>query len=219
MLAGHIGAALIIARVERRINVGALIFAALLLDVVLWLLVIVGLESVSIPRDFAVTHLLQFNFPYSHGLLASLVLSVLASVFVVVWCPDLQDVCVRVAAVVSLAVFSHWLLDVLVHLPQLPLLGPDSVKVGLGLWKSMPLALAVETAIVLLGLCLYLPAARMTRLRKIGFTALSLLVVAFTLLGMSVAPAPPSAIALAVSSELTIIMVCGLFFWLARRQE
>ena len=59
-------------------NVGGFIFAALLLDVVLWLLVLLGVESVSITADFGRTHQLLFSFPYSHGLLASLVLLLLA---------------------------------------------------------------------------------------------------------------------------------------------
>lgn len=44
----------------------------------------------------------------------------------------------RSAALVGAAVFSHWLLDALVHVPELPLLGADSTKVDLGLWQSMP---------------------------------------------------------------------------------
>jgi hypothetical protein len=47
--------------------VGVLAAAALLLDVVLWLLVLIGWESVTIPADFAGTHQPVFVFPYSHG--------------------------------------------------------------------------------------------------------------------------------------------------------
>ena len=53
MFAGHIGAGLAIGRADRRINVGVLISAALLLDAVLWLFILLGWESVSIPADFA----------------------------------------------------------------------------------------------------------------------------------------------------------------------
>ena len=44
MFAGHIGTALAIGSVERRVNVGAFVVAALLLDLVLWLLVLLGWE-------------------------------------------------------------------------------------------------------------------------------------------------------------------------------
>lgn len=72
MFAGHVGAALAIGRAERRINVGTFVFAALFLDMVLWIFVLRGWESAVIPVSFANTHQPEFAFPYSHGLLAAL---------------------------------------------------------------------------------------------------------------------------------------------------
>lgn len=72
MFAGHLGAALAIGRSERRINVGFFVLAALLLDVVLWLFVLLGWESVIIPPTFSATHQPEFVFPFSHGLVASI---------------------------------------------------------------------------------------------------------------------------------------------------
>jgi hypothetical protein len=70
MFAGHVGAALAIGRAEPEINVGIFVFAALLPDVLLWILVLLGWESVTIPADFASTHQAAYVFPWSHGLLA-----------------------------------------------------------------------------------------------------------------------------------------------------
>lgn len=50
--------------------------------------------------------------------------------------------------VVAAAVFSHFLLDFLVHIPELPLLGEASPKVGLGLWNQMPVASVVGILLV-----------------------------------------------------------------------
>jgi hypothetical protein len=80
MFAGHVGAALAIGKGARGVNVGLFVAAALLVDIVLWLFVLLGLESVTIPADFASTHQAQFVFPYSHGLVASIVWSTLAAV-------------------------------------------------------------------------------------------------------------------------------------------
>jgi hypothetical protein len=44
MFAGHVGAGLAIALAERRVNVGVVIAAALLLDLLLWLFVLLGWE-------------------------------------------------------------------------------------------------------------------------------------------------------------------------------
>lgn len=75
MFAGHIGAALVIGRAERSVNVGVFALAALLLDVFLWLFVLAGWESVAIPVNFASTHQPEFVFP----LFAWLTVEVLAA--------------------------------------------------------------------------------------------------------------------------------------------
>ena len=216
MFAGHVGAALAIGRAERRVNVGMFISAALLLDVLLWLLVLLGWESATIPANFGSTHQAEFVFPYSHGLLASLAWSALASVAVLLWYPRLSERKLRAAALIGAAVFSHWLLDALVHVPEMPLVGANSTKVGLGLWQSMPVALVVEALIVVAGLCLFVPGASLSRAKRLGLTALSLFILAFTVAGMTVAPPPPSVVAMAASSLATIIAVCALAFRLGK---
>lgn len=216
MFAGHIGAGMLIARAEPRMNVGGFIFAALLLDVVLWLLVLLGVESVSIPADFGQTHQPMFSFPYSHGLFASLAWSALVGCGVCLAGSRLGSARWGAAALAAAAVFSHWLLDALVHVPELPLLGSHSTKLGLGLWQNMPAALAVEAGMVVAGLCAFLPGSALSRGRKLWLAGLAVLLLAFTVAGMTLAPAPPSGAAMAASSLLTIVAACALCGWLGR---
>lgn len=216
MFAGHVGAAMAIGRAERRVNLGALVFAAVFLDFALWLFVLLGWESVTIPVNFIATHQPEFVFPYSHGLLASIGWSALAGIATFLWYPRLSQAKVRAAALVAAAVFSHWLLDALVHAPELPVAGASSGKVGLGLWQTMPVALAVEAFIALVGLYLFLSGASLSRAKKFWLAALSILILAFTVVGMTVAPPPPSVVAMAASSLVTIIVVCALAYWLGR---
>ena len=216
MFAGHIGAALALGRADRGANVGVFVLSALLPDVVLWVLILGGIESASIPAGFALTHQPEFIFPYSHGLVASLCWSVLAGVVAFAWYPASGRARARLAVLVAAAVFSHWLLDVLVHGPEMPLLGVTSTKLGLGLWRNMPAALAVEAVMVVIGLSLFLAGAAMASARRLLLVALALLLLAFTVAGMTVAPPPPSVMAMAASSLLTILVVCGLFAWLGK---
>lgn len=217
MFAGHIGAALAIGRAERRVNVGTFIFAALLLDVALWLFVLLGWEFVTIPANFASTHQPEFTFPYSHGLLATVTYSALAGVATFTWYrPLLKAATLRAAALVAVAVFSHWLLDALVHVPELPLVGEGSAKVGLALWQNMPVALTAEAVMVVAGLCLFLPGSSLSRAKRLSLTALSLLILGFTVVGMTVAPPPPSVLAMAGSSLVTLLVICVLTCWLGR---
>ena len=214
MFAGHIGAGLAIARAERRANVGIFVAAASVLDLALWLFVLLGWESVSIPANYTATHQPAFVFPYSHGVAASLAWSAMAGVAGFLWYSHLQGARWRVAALIAAAVFSHWLLDALVHLPELPLTGAASPKIGLGLWQSMPMALAVEAAVVVAGLLLFIPGSRLSRRKSLGLAALGLITLMFTVAGMTVAPAPPSALAMAGSSLVTLVVVCALACWL-----
>lgn len=216
MFAGHVGAALVIGRAERRINLGVFVFAAVFLDFLLWLLVLLGWESVTIPADFASTHQPQFVFPYSHGLLASAAWSALAGIGTFLVCARLKPARTRAAALVAAAVFSHWLLDALVHVPELPLAGASSLKLGLGLWQTMPLALIIEGAIALAGLYLFVSGSGLSRARKLWLSVLSVVILALTVFGMTVAPPPPSVAAMASTSLISIGLVCALAAWLGR---
>ena len=216
MFAGHVGAALVIGRAERRVNVGAFIAAALLLDLLLWILILLGWESVFIPSNFASTHQPEYVFPYSHGLAASLTWSAIAGAAGFVWCAHLPVAKWRAAALIAAAVFSHWLLDALVHQPEMPLAGVRSIKVGLALWQSMPAALAIESAIVVAGLWLFMPGSGLSRGKSLALAALVLLVLVFTVVGMTIAPPPTSALAMAGSSLVTLVVVCALACWLGR---
>lgn len=216
MFAGHLGAALAIGRAERRVNVGAFVIAALFLDIVLWLFVLLGWESVTIPVNFASTHQPDFVLPFSHGLVASVMWSAAAATAAFVSFARLEGARSRAAALIALAVFSHWVLDALVHKPELPLGGASSTKVGLGLWQSMPVALVVASAVVVTGLCLFVPGNTLSRVKALSLVALSLLILAFTVLGMTIAPPPPSVLAMAASSLVTLVVVCALALWLGR---
>jgi hypothetical protein len=217
MFAGHIGVALALGRAERGVNVGIFVCAAMLLDFVLWIMVLLHGESVTIPTDFMRTHQPRFDFPYSHGLAAGIGWSALAAAAMLVTRARSKAAAMRAAGFVAAAVFSHWLLDALVHAPELPLAGSDSIKVGLGLWQRMPLALALEAAVAVSGLCLFVSGAAISAARKIALSVLTLCILAFTIAGMTVAPPPPSVFAMAATSLAMIIVVGALFCWLGRR--
>ena len=216
MFAGHVGAALAIGSVERRVNVSVFVAAAVLLDFVLWLLVLLGLESVTIPANFNNTHQPEFAFPYSHGLMSSLAWSALSGFATFCCFAHLNEARVRAAVLVAVAVFSHWLLDALVHAPELPIAGNSSAKVGLGLWDRMPMALTVEAVIAIAGLILFVSASKLPKARRLWLSVLLLVLLAFTVVGMTVAPPPPSVAAMAMSSLITIVVVCALAWWIGR---
>lgn len=176
---------------------------------------LLGWESVTIPADFPRQHQAEFVFPYSHGLLSSVAWSAAAAGMVLILRSGPGRS--RAAALIGAAGLSHWVLDALVHRPELPLEGPGSRPVGLALWNDMPAALAVESTLVLVGVaCWFTFDSGSGPYRRIALGTLTAVVMIFTAIGMTVAPAPPSSIAMAASSLATLAAICALALWLGK---
>ena len=217
MFAGHVGIALAAQPAAPRLNIGLLVAAALGLDIVLWLFVLLGWEAVAIPADFAATHQPRYVFPYSHSLLGAIAWSAAAGGAVLAGTAAGGSRRGRAAAIVAAVVFSHWVLDAIVHRPELPLAGATSPVVGAGLWDHVGIALALEGLIAVAGLVVWVRSSPLPPGRRVGVSALVLVVLVFTVAGLTVAPPPPSAAAMAASSLATIAVLCGLLAWLGRR--
>lgn len=176
---GHAAVALGMAKAAPRVNVGWLVFAAFLADFLLGVFAAMGLERATAPADYASRHYLLFTFPYSHGLVPLIAWGALFGLLVSrLQRSDRQLVLV----VTAVAVWSHFVLDGLVHVAGLPIAGEDSPKFGLGLWKNMPLELGIETLMTLVGIGIYLTLAgiRASAVSRWGVPVFMLLLCALT---------------------------------------
>jgi hypothetical protein len=216
MLAGHFGAALGLGGVERRLNLGHLTLAAMFLDILLWLLVLIGVENVNVPSNYQSVHYLTFDFPYSHGLAAVSIWTLLACGLTLILTKRGSHRLIF-ALVIATAVFSHWLLDFLVHVPEIPLAGEGSEKVGLSLWNHLPIALTLEGALTLVGLVVYLIRRKLSRARGLLIASFTILLVGMTIFGQVLSPPPPSIHQLAAFSLITNLLIVGAAYWLGKR--
>jgi len=218
MLVGHVGVGLAAKAVEPRLNLGTLVAAALFLDIVFWALVLAGLETAHVPHDFAARHFLTFDFPWSHSLLMAVLWSF---GFAVAWALWGSSRARRLgafwdgSALLALVVFSHWLADVLVHVPEMPLI-PGGVAVGLGLWQHQPLALALELLIAFVGLVALVFRTALGTGRKVVVCALTIVLAALTGFGAYADAPPPSPAILAVSSLGIIALTIAICAWCDR---
>jgi hypothetical protein len=88
--------------------------------------------------------------PYTHGLFGALILSALLGTIVAMFFRQQRGL---VFIVVALAAFSHWILDLVVHAPDLWIY--DGVKLGFGLWRWLWISLPLELILLFGGAWLY----------------------------------------------------------------
>ena len=154
MLAGHFGLAAAVKSRQPQTPLWALMLSTHLIEVVFVVLYLAGIESF---RPVESTNGGYGNFifaaDWSHSLVGSLAISLVAMVVTWAFWGRVNGL------VIGAVVFSHWLLDLLVHRPDLAILpGPwaDMLpRIGLGLWSIPWLVFAMELVLVLGGAYLY----------------------------------------------------------------
>jgi hypothetical protein len=197
MVAGHFGLAAGIKKIAPRLPLWSLLLATFFLDVVFIFFAIGGLEKIS-PVDPANPNAYGgslIHAYYTHSLVGALLLSAMAGLFAG-WRWGKRG-----GYVIAGVVFSHWILDLIVHRPDLPIL-PGNLGnlplLGFGLWQYPAVSAIVELALVVGGTWFYYRAAkqaaetspnqkeqgRRALTSTIGVAALLLLLLASNVLGM-----------------------------------
>ena len=217
MFAGHYAASLALKRFEKRASLGVLFLAVQFVDLVFFPLVLLGIERLNIVENFTPsTHFELEYMPYTHSLVAFLIWSGIAYAL-------FRWVIVKsrpVATVVALAVMSHWLLDVVVHTPDMPLWNDASLKLGLGLWNSAVATYALEAVLLLAGLWLYLRSTRATT--KTGKFGMGIFVVVLLLVNIVNIFGPlqgDSKLVLAVTALAAYLLFAAVAFWLDTKRS
>jgi len=214
MFIGHYGVALAAKKGAPKTSLGALVLAAQFLDVLWPIFILGGLEQVTISPGITRATPLNFVFyPYSHSLLAACFWGlVIGGIYF------FRSRAKTAAWVVGACVVSHWVLDLIVHRPDLPLAPGLETRIGLGLWNSYPATIVVEVGLLLGGFLIYM---RTTRARdlvgSIGLYAFILFLLA-AWLGAIFGPPPPSVKALAVTS-LSIWITIAWAAWVDAHRE
>jgi hypothetical protein len=127
--------------------------------------VLLVIEKVRFVPGITATNALDLYYmPYTHSLIGALFWSAVAfAIYKIGW----RNIASNSAALlVGFAVFSHWLLDPIVHRPDLAIYD-DTLKVGFGLWNQRGIEFVLEIGILVFGPLLYLK-RNSTIARKIG---------------------------------------------------
>ena len=209
MFVGHYSSAFVGKALAPRVPLWVLLIAAQLVDVAWALFVLFGIERFSLDPSLPSNPLVLEYMPFTHSLVGAIAWGVLGGAIVLAT-PSLGGT-LRAAVIAGLVVVSHWVLDLVVHRPDLTILGGDP-KLGFALWNLPFIAFVVEIALLVATAAFYAgttaPATRRAVTRGVAVLIVLQIV---TLLG----PVPPSTAALAVSMLGTF---CGLA-WAAARTE
>ena len=211
MFAGHYGPSLAIRAVRPQVPLWLLFIAAQLVDIAWATLVLAGVEKVRIvPGYTAASPLDLYYMPYTHSLVAA----VFWSLGLAIACKGLFRRWEWAAAIaIGAVVFSHWLLDLMVHRPDLPLYD-NAAKVGLGLWNFLVLSFVVEALVLGAGLMLYLRRTRpVTAVGRHGPAVFAAAMLAIQG-GMLFVPPPPSSTALATSALASYLLFAAIAGWI-----
>ena len=215
MFVGHYGVSLAFKSLEKPLPLWLLFIAVQFVDVLWAVFVFLGIEKVRITPGITASNPLDLYYlPYSHSLLAALIWSALAFV-------GYKIVSRRVAYaafLLSAAVFSHWVLDVIVHRPDLPLYD-DTYKMGFGLWNYPILALALEASLLFGGMILYLrSSSALSALGRFGMPVFGIVLLAIQAMVFFGSP-PSSTMAAALTAFLSYVVFAALAYWLEKKRR
>jgi hypothetical protein len=206
---GHYSVSFAGKRADPGIPLWLLFIAVQWLDVLWAPLILLGVEHARLVPGITATNPLDLYYmPYTHSLVAAIVWSLAAYGLTRLVAPGRPR---KTGWILAGAVFSHWLLDFVVHRPDLSLYD-DSAKVGLGLWNHPALAFGLEGLLLFGGMALWFQTRPPRKAAAVVFGCAMLALQAYIFFG----PPPVSIQATAVTALVAYALFAGVIAWLER---
>lgn len=217
MFVGHYSVAFAVKSERNKIPLWVLFVAVQLLDFLWAPFVLLGIEKVRIvPGITATSPLDLYYMPYTHSLIGALFWAGLAALVYKIASGAKAS---RTAALlVAFAVFSHWILDLIVHRPDLAIYD-DTLKVGFGLWNYKGLEFGLEIAILIGGIVLYLKRNAVPSFaRSVGIIIFGVVMILIQTGNTFVGRPPSSDHAIAITALIFYTLFAGIAFLLEKRR-
>ena len=213
MFIGHYAVGLASKKAAPHASLGVLIAAPILLDLLWPIFLLIGSEHVVIqPNSNPFLRLDFVSYPISHGLVAVIGW---ATLFAALYFGIARYALGAIA--IWIGVISHWLLDYVVHRPDLPLYAGGRL-LGLGLWNHRWLTIVIEVSMFFIAIWTYQRQTRAkNKIGQYGFWAFILfLLITYGLAAFG--PPPPSVRAIAVGTLFSWLFVPWAW-WFDRHRE
>ena len=143
MFVGHYAAAMAAKAIEPKAPMWTLAAACQFIDIGWSAFILADVEHARVDTSLPGSALVLYDMPWTHSLPAAFVWSIFAAFLVKL----LLRLPWWASTIVGLAVFSHWLLDLIVHRPDLAL-WPGGEKVGFAFWNYPVPEQALEVGLV-----------------------------------------------------------------------
>ena len=214
MFVGHYGVSFVAKAHRREIPLWLLFIAVQLIDFFWAIFVLFGIEKVRIVPGYTASSPLDlYYFPYTHSLLGAALWSIafgVICIFIYRWN--------RAAGVIAgLAVFSHWVLDLLVHRPDLAV-WDSHMKMGFGLWNYKWPEFILEALFLFLGIYIYMRSTRANgNIGRYGLIVFGILMLTIQVLPFYTPP-PPSGNMVAISALFAYVLFAAIAAWLERKR-
>lgn len=214
MFVGHYAVALAAKKMAPKVSLGVLFIAAQFVDLLWPLLLLLGLEHVRIdPGNTILTPLDFYDYPFSHSLVSAIIWSIVIGLWYFASKRDKSS-----SVVVAFCVFSHWILDFVTHRPDLPLAFGKNIYLGLGLWNSPVVTIAIEVSLFILGVVIYLrTTSPIDHIGNYGFWSL-VAVLLLIYISNFIGPPPPNEFSLAIVANAAWLFVLWAF-WVDRHRS
>ncbi|HAN65859.1 MAG TPA: hypothetical protein DCQ34_06145 [Chitinophagaceae bacterium] len=156
MFIGHFAAGFAAKKADSSVSLGWTFFAAQWLDLLWPVLLLTGTEHVELAAGKDAPVPLSFtHYPISHSLLVVAGWALLIGLLYYFLKRNKRG-----AILVGMLVLSHWLLDFIVHIPDLPLAPFSEMKTGMGLWNYKWVSFGIEMLLFAAGFMIYLEATK-----------------------------------------------------------
>lgn len=208
MFIGHFAVAFASKKISKTISLGTTFLAVQWLDLLWPILLLAGAEKVEINTSGHPIPLNFTHYPITHSFLAALGWAILFGVIYYFIKRNWKN-----TLIVAVLVLSHWLLDFLVHIPDLPLSPFSEIKVGLGLWNYKISELILELILFVLGIYWYVKSTQAKN--KTGKIALWILIGFLLIIQISNAfSAPPPSVDVLAKIGLTQWLLIPWAYWI-----
>jgi len=204
MFLGHYAAAFAAKKWAPKVSLGTLFLASVWLDILWSIFLLLGWETVMISPGITRVVPIEFTeYALSHSLVMALAWAVLLGLVSLIITKN-----EKASLVIAGLVASHWLLNLIVHRPDMHLTpsgNPMDIKWGLNLWSSIPATIILEAVLFAAGLWLYLKSTKAAAGQWRFWALCAALIAVFV--GIFFMPVPKNPGLVAIEGQIQLLFV------------